>query len=248
MHKTLLPRNFWQGGADNVDVANKFNNLVTVHIDSFGPHQNLLVSLLNNNDVTVIASNCSNGLHWSTSPPLLFVLMQSIAATACSIFSQPSHQYLNGITIASTHAIVDTRATSIFIMDGIDVVNKRITNKPLTINMSDGQKVKSTHICDIMIPGLRMVFTGHIVLHLAIASLIGIRPLCNTGCTITFDKDKCNESYNGNIILQGFKDIPTNLWMLPINGLNMQTTLPQSAPQFDCALHDTLAQLHPGVN
>jgi hypothetical protein len=28
----------------------------------------------------------------------------------------------------------------------------------------------------------------------------------------------------------------------------MQTALPRSAPEFDCALHDTSAQLHPGMN
>jgi hypothetical protein len=133
-------------------------------------------------------------------------------------------------------------------MDGINVVNKRITNKPLTINMPDRWKVKSTHICDIMIPGLPTDFTVHIVPHLTIMSLIGIRLLCNSGCTIIFDKDKCNVIYNGNVILQEFKDIATNLWMLPINRLDMQTALPWSAPQFDCTLHDTSAQLHPGVN
>ncbi len=60
---------------------------------------------------------------------------------AHSIFGQPSNEYLNVIRIALMHAIADTRATSIFIMDGVNVVNKRITNNPLTINMPDRQKV-----------------------------------------------------------------------------------------------------------
>ncbi len=115
---------------------------------------------------------------------------------------------------------------SIFIIDGIDVINKRITPKPLTINMLDGRQVKSTHICDITIPGLPMVLTGHVVPYLAIASLIGIRPLCNAGCTVTFDNDKCNVFYNGNVILQGYKDLETNLWTLPINGHTLQSALP----------------------
>jgi hypothetical protein len=259
------------------------------------PTENFLASLLNNNEVTIVASNCSIGLHQSTSHPAnnpgymqlelhlketcdwnrtynrdaigitptrmplelhlqetcnqdntyrshaIGIALQLIAATACSIFGQPSHKYLNAITIASTHAITDTGATSIFIMDGVNVINKRITNKTLTINMPDRRKVKSTHICDIMIPGLPMVLMGHVILHLAIASLIGIWLICNAGCTLIFHKDKCDVIYNGNVILQGFKDIATNLWTLPINGLDMQIALPQSAPQFDCALHDSLA-------
>ena len=86
-------------------------------------------------------------------------------------------------------------------MDGVDVVNKRRATSPLTINLPDGRKVKSSHVCDITIPGLPQVLTGHIVPHLAIASLIGIRPLCEAGCTVTFDNEKCDVIYKGNVIL-----------------------------------------------
>ncbi len=46
------------------------------------------------------------------------------------------------------------------------------------INLPDGKKVQSTHVCDINIPGLPTILTGHIVPSLTITSLIGIRPLC----------------------------------------------------------------------
>jgi hypothetical protein len=51
------------------------------------------------------------------------------------------HEALNALTIATSHAIADTGATSIFIIDGINVVNKQMTSKPLTINLPDGRKV-----------------------------------------------------------------------------------------------------------
>jgi hypothetical protein len=51
------------------------------------------------------------------------------------------HEVLNALTIATSHAIADMGATSIFIMDGIDDVNKRTTSKPLTIKLPDGRKV-----------------------------------------------------------------------------------------------------------
>jgi hypothetical protein len=159
-------------------------------------------------------------------PQLPFVLTQSIAATARKLLGHPLHKCLNAIMIALTHAIADTGTTSIFIMNSIDVINKRITPKPLTINMPDGRQAESMHICDITIPGLPTVLTGHVVPHLAIASLIGIRPLCNAGCKATFDNNKCNVFYNGNVILQGYKDLETNLWMLPINGHTLQSALP----------------------
>jgi hypothetical protein len=86
--------------------------------------------------------------------------------------------------IATNQAIADTGATSIFIMEGADVDNKRPAMLPLTINLPDGKQIRSTHVCDIQIPGLPTMLLGHIVSSLSIASLIGIRPLCQAGCKV----------------------------------------------------------------
>jgi hypothetical protein len=53
----------------------------------------------------------------------------TMAATACNLFGNSMPQYLNAITIATNQAIADTGATSIFIMDGVEVENKRLTKK-----------------------------------------------------------------------------------------------------------------------
>ena len=75
-------------------------------------------------------------------------------------------------------------------MEGVNVENKCLSSKPLTINLLDGTQVKSTHKCNNCIPGLPTVLTGHIVPHLVIASLIGIRLLCKANCTVIFDDKK----------------------------------------------------------
>jgi hypothetical protein len=56
----------------------------------------------------------------------------SLAALAHSLFGKPTHEILNKITIATTKAIPDTGATSILIMEGIDVVNKHQAKKAYT--------------------------------------------------------------------------------------------------------------------
>jgi hypothetical protein len=132
------------------------------------------------------------------------------------MFGKPSTQYLNAMTIATNEAIADTGATSIFVMEGADVKNKRPALKPLTINLPDGRQIKLTHICDIDIPGQPTTLTGHIVPLLAIASLFGIRVLCKAGCKVVFDDDKCDVMYQGKLILRGYKDPSTDLWTLPI--------------------------------
>ena len=53
------------------------------------------------------------------------------------------------IGIDKSHTIVDSGATAIFVMESAPVDNKRVAQRPLTISLPDGTKVKSTHECDI---------------------------------------------------------------------------------------------------
>ena len=101
-------------------------------------------------------------------------------------------------------AIADSGTMQIFIMEGTPVTNKSLTDCPLKVALADGQTVMSTHICNMYIPGLPIVLTGHIIHDLSIASLFGIRVLTDVGCTVTFDIDKCVVNFNGNEILRGY--------------------------------------------
>ncbi len=138
-----------------------------------------------------------------------------MALTACALFGHPMPQHLNALTIATNQAIANTGATSIFIMEGTDVDNKHPATSPLTINLPDGKQIRSTHVCNIQIHGLPTMLLGHIVPSLSIASLIGIRLLCQAGCKVIFDDRKCDVVFNGVVILCGYKDLSTDLWTLP---------------------------------
>ncbi len=133
-------------------------------------------------------------------------------------------QHLNALTIATNQAIADTGATSICIIEGADVDNKRPATSPLMINLPDGKQIRSTHVCNIQIPGLPTMLLGHIVPSLCIASLIGVRPLCQAGCKVIFDDRKCNVVFNGVVILRGYKDLSTDLWTLPIPAKKAQNS------------------------
>ncbi len=131
-------------------------------------------------------------------------------------------------------------------MEGVDVENKHVASKLLTINLPDGCKVQLTHVCDIAIPGLSTVLMGHIVPDLALALLVGICPHCKAGCWVIFDNDKWDVEFDGTIILRGYKDLSTDLWTLPITPDGIRSTLPQSSPGLDRALHPN-STLHSGV-
>ena len=87
---------------------------------------------------------------------------------------------------------------------------------PLIVNLLDGTVVRSTHICDYEIPGLPTRLEAHIVPDLTVVLLIGIRVLCKAGCVVTFTDKVCYVMYGGNVILRGYKDPSTDLWILPI--------------------------------
>ncbi len=125
---------------------------------------------------------------------------------------------------------LQTRVQSIFVMEGINVANQCVASKPLTINLLGGCNVQSTHVCNIAIPSLPTVLTGHIGLALAVALLVGICLLRKAGCRVTFDNNMCDVAFDGNVILRGYKDPMTDLWKLPITSDGIQSAISQSSP------------------
>ncbi len=189
-------------GAEHYGTAHKCNHLVSACEPALNPTPiSISTSFIDDDEKTVITSNslrhrhaiCGNFSNLEKYPePLRHQhatqqVHQSMALTARTLFGHPMPQYLNALTIATNQAIADTGATSIFIMEGADVDNKRPATLPLTINLPDGKQIRSTHVCDIQIPGLPTMLLGHIVPSLSIASLIGIWPLCQVGCKVIFD-------------------------------------------------------------
>ena len=71
-------------------------------------------------------------------------------------------------------------------------------------------------MCDYEIPGIPMSIEAHIVPDLTVALLIGIRVLCKAGCVVIFTDKACYMIYGGKVIITGYKDPSTDLWILPI--------------------------------
>jgi hypothetical protein len=191
-------------GAAPMMTANECKHLVSACEPASDPTPINSTSSKDDDDVTIITLNRMH--HWPTPQQV----QPLIAMAARTLFGSPMPQYLNALTIATNQAIADTGATSIFIMEGADVDNKHPATVPLMINLPDGKRVQSTHVCDIPIPGLPTVLTGHIVPSLCIASLIGIRPLCKVGCKVIFDNKKCNVVFDGVVFYANLRTpVPT---------------------------------------
>ncbi len=121
-------------------MATKFNHSVDVYANTPYPtHTINATTEINDDDKTIITSNQTQDL--SNVLKGHVTKQTTIAATAQQLFGAPNPQYLNAIAIAALHAIADTGATSIFIMEGTPCKNIRPAIRPLTINLPDGTKV-----------------------------------------------------------------------------------------------------------
>jgi hypothetical protein len=118
--------------------------------------------------------------------------------------------------IPPTHAVADTRATLVFALKGTKMKHLQPAVTPLVISLPDGTVVRSTHIYDYEIPSLPTHLEAHIVPDLTVALLIGIRVLCKAGCVVIFTDKACYVMYGGKVILRGYKDPSTDLWILAI--------------------------------
>jgi hypothetical protein len=82
-------------------------------------------------------------------------------------------------------ADANTGATLLFLTKGAPCQNKRCAINPVIITLPNGRKIKSTHLCNVMIPGLPILLTGHIMPDITTASLFGIRVLCKVDLRTT---------------------------------------------------------------
>jgi hypothetical protein len=141
----------WRLGAIGREVACKCNpfSVITTALDpkiTFTPNRYTTIS---NNDITVVTSNVFDGTN---------IEYQTSFTT-----NVPTKQSCPQGTITPNEAIADLGATQIFVMEGTPVLNKRITTCPLKVALADGRHVISTHMCDIILPGLPTTLVGHIV-------------------------------------------------------------------------------------
>ena len=131
--------------------------------------------------------------------------------------------------------MLDSGTTGHFIAVNAKVKNVRLTNNPLNIIIPDGNTMTSTHVCNIDWPSLPKCATeAHIIPQLKNQSLLSVVKLCDAGCDITFLGNECTIQYNGKTVLEGIKCPRTNLWLVPLDELNIERNIKNTIPQQTC--------------
>jgi len=105
-----------------------------------------------------------------------------------------------------TRAILDSGATSHYIMTTAPVWKKIPAVSPITFTLPDGTRVSSIHEYKLSLHQLPAAARFiHILLSLASHSLLSVVKLCNTGCDVSFKDIACKVQYRGKLILSGSK-------------------------------------------
>lgn len=125
-----------------MNVAYEFKNLIPAHIDSLDPIPHNSFHIIDDDDATIVTSNRSLGtldtsIHSRVTSipdlPSVSAMIPYLTSAARMSFDTSLHKRPGVSIIASTHAIADMGAMSIFIMEGTDVENKKVAVRPLTI-------------------------------------------------------------------------------------------------------------------
>ena len=137
----------------------------------------------------------------------------------------------SSINIPRNMAIADAGATGHFLQPGAPAIYIKPTEKAISILLPDGQRIKSTHECELNIPHLPQgAKKAHIVPKLAHTSLVSIKMLCDAGCKVTYDEEDVKVFYNNEIIWKGHRESSTRLWVLPLNERPKLQNLQQIQP------------------
>ena len=117
-------------------------------------------------------------------------------------------------------AILDSGATSHFLIPDAPTINVRPATHPLHVTMPDGNSVHSTHTCELDLPQLpKRARQGHIIPGLSKHSLLSVIKLCNAGCEVELKDIGATVKYRGKIVLQGKKCTNNHLWFVKlVNG------------------------------
>ena len=81
--------------------------------------------------------------------------------------------------------ILDSGASSHFLLSTAPVLNKMVADRPLTVRLPNGDTVRSSHIDELDLPLLpRGEREAHVVPGLTSHSLVSVVKLCNAGCQV----------------------------------------------------------------
>ena len=138
----------------------------------------------------------------------------------------PSSQY---------EAIIDSGCTGHYFPSNNPLIDIIQTPTGLPVTLPDSTVIKSSHTGTLPLPSLPLAAQKSFIFpQLTTGALLSVGQLCDSDCTVTFNKHNMTvENNNGEQVLHGHRDTRTGLWKIP---LPAPTSPPNNlTPQFNQA-------------
>ena len=206
-------------GKRRKSISSRFKNKVKM-----GTY-NTLIKFVNNDNKENINVSYTSSLYPT---PTKYSSRYGHAAAALlrTVTMTPENQYM--------WAILDSGASSTFLLSRAPVHNAQVAANPLNIKLPNGTTIQSSHIAELALPQLpKQARLAHIVPGLASHSLVSVVKLCNAGCKVVIDDISCEIQYRGAPVIKCSKCTRTGLWMLPLTETANQSAEVSSQSQND---------------
>ena len=130
---------------------------------------------------------------------------------ANNIYLQPSCANPPDI---NTNALVDSSANILLLANG-DPANESATQLPTkTILQTAGARMFTIKTMELLLAKLpKAAKEAHLAPGI-INNLLSVSILCDAGCEVFFHSTGCEISFNGEIIVRGWRDMQTNMWRI----------------------------------
>ena len=115
--------------------------------------------------------------------------------------------------------ILDLDTRSNFAMIDTHTFSTTPTQEPISVVLSGGNKITSTHRCaldTLILPEKAQL--GYIIPVLAAHLLVSVVALCNARCKVMLTKTDIKVEYRSKFVLIGSRYIKTRLWMMQYSG------------------------------
>jgi hypothetical protein len=139
---------------------------------------------------------------------------------------------------------VDSGCTGHFLLVNAPCLNKVKSRTPLTVRLSNGAIMESSHTAELDIPELNSAASkAHDFPGMANHSLISVGQLCDEGYIFTFKQDEVTICDSGNSqILSGPQNLSTGLWRINLKQTHYHKPEPIANNVYE--LHNTGALVH----
>jgi hypothetical protein len=139
---------------------------------------------------------------------------------------------------------VDSGCTGNFLLVNAPCLSKVESRTPLTVRLSSGSTMESSHTADLEIPELNAAASkAHVFPGMAHHSLLSVGQLCDEGYIVTFKQDTvtiCNSK--SSTLLSGPRDVTTGLWRINLKQTNKHIPYPIANNVYE--LRNTGALVH----